>query len=63
MIEQINDSIHSNYIMIQETKIPVSIAMGASIFEPSTDRTYEDVFDKADHAMYINKTNMKVVRE
>ena len=62
VIERIKESFQSNYIMIQDTKIPVSIAMGISIFEPSTDHTYEDVFDKADHAMYLNKTSMKVVR-
>lgn len=33
------------------------------IFNPSTDKSIEDVFKRADMEMYENKQNMKAARE
>jgi diguanylate cyclase (GGDEF)-like protein len=62
MIENLKKSFLSTYITVHDGEIPVSVAMGISIFDPSKDQTYEDVFDKADQAMYLDKTSMKVIR-
>lgn len=62
MIENLKKSFLSTYITVHDGEIPVSVAMGISIFDSSKDQTYEDVFDKADQAMYLDKTSMKVIR-
>lgn len=46
-------------ISLDAHSIPISLARGIARFDPSIDRTYEDVFAKADHAMYINKEESK----
>jgi GGDEF domain-containing protein len=46
-------------ITVCENRIPVSIARGVSLFNSSIDRVYEDVFAKADHAMYMHKDQCK----
>lgn len=50
-----------DYITVCETRIPVSLARGVSLFNPEIDCVYEDVFAKADHAMYLNKEESKMV--
>lgn len=62
IVENLKNLFRSSYITVHDGKIPVSVAMGISIFEPSKDQTYDDVFDKADQAMYLDKTSMKVTR-
>ena len=47
------------YIPLDDVNVPVSIARGVAIFDASIDRIYNDVFGKADHAMYMNKEEMK----
>ena len=48
-----------DFISVNEEEIFVSIARGVAIFDPSIDHVYSDVFEKADHAMYMNKEAMK----
>ena len=40
----------------------VSAAVGMSFFEPSKDKTADDVFKRADKEMYVNKLAMKAAR-
>ena len=65
LLEQMDDACSKDFITVCDNKIPVSIARGVSLFNPSIDRVYEDVFAKADHAMYMHKDackqNMKEV--
>lgn len=39
--------------------VKVSVARGISIYSENTDLTYNDVFKRADNAMYCNKAEMK----
>ena len=39
--------------------VPVSLARGVAIFDPAVDNIYEDVFTKADQAMYAHKEACK----
>ena len=59
LLEKMDDACSKDYITVCENTIPVSIARGVSLFEPSIDRVYEDVFAKADHAMYMHKEECK----
>lgn len=40
----------------------VSTAVGVAIYDPAVDRSGDDVFKRADKAMYANKLAMKAVR-
>lgn len=46
-------------IEVGDTKVPVSIAKGFSLFDPQTDTRFSDVFTRADDEMYKNKKTMK----
>lgn len=54
-----DEACSQNFITVCEDKIPISIARGVSLFDSQIDRVYEDVFSKADHAMYLNKKERK----
>ena len=58
-LEQLDAACATAHVAVGETSIPVRVARGIARFDPSIDRTYEDVFAKADHAMYINKEESK----
>ena len=49
-----------NAIMAGEHRLSVSFAIGFSAFDPAVDKTFQDVFSKADHAMYEDKEQCKV---
>lgn len=59
LLERMDESCSKDFITVCDTRIPVSIARGVSLFDPSIDRVYEDVFSKADHAMYMHKEQCK----
>ncbi len=59
LIAQLDETCAKEYITIGETNLPVSIARGVAPFNPEIDEIYEDVFAKADHAMYLNKEETK----
>ena len=40
-------------------KIPIGIARGFARFDPERDRSFGDVFHRADNAMYANKRKLK----
>ncbi len=41
----------------------ISAALGIAVFDPKKDKSVEDVFKKADAAMYKNKQKMEAIRE
>ena len=45
--------------LIKETGAPISIASGFAMFEADRDRCLNDVFKRADNAMYENKRKIK----
>lgn len=61
LIEEMDEACSKDFITICENRIPVSIARGVSLFKPSIDKVYEDVFAKADHAMYMHKEECKQI--
>ncbi len=61
LLVKLDEACERDYITVSETKIPVSIAHGVSAFDPMIDTIYEDVFAKADQAMYINKEKSKTL--
>lgn len=59
LLEQMDDACSKDSITVCEHTIPISIARGVALYNSSIDRVYEDVFAKADHAMYMNKEEIK----
>ena len=59
LLERMDEACSKDCITVCENRIPVSIARGVSLFNSSIDRVYEDVFAKADHAMYMHKDQCK----
>lgn len=59
LLEQMDEACSKDFITVCDYRIPVSIARGVSLYNPSIDRVYEDVFAKADHAMYMHKDKCK----
>ena len=59
LLVSFDDTCSNDYISVYENKLPISIARGVSIYNPEIDVVYEDVFAKADHAMYLNKQETK----
>lgn len=62
LLEKTDAAFTADRIMVCDETVDVSIAKGVSVFDPSIDRVYTDVFAKADQAMYMNKEAMKVAR-
>ena len=56
-----DDACSQDFITVCEKKIPVKVARGISLYDEEIDRVYEDVFSKADHAMYLNKEESKAL--
>ncbi len=62
-LKQLDEMCAAACITVGESTIPVSVARGVSLFDPSIDRVYEDVFAKADHEMYVHKEQMKAAAQ
>lgn len=60
LLESLDYAASHDYVSVSEDEIPVSIARGVAIYNPEIDVVYEDVFAKADHAMYLNKQEIKL---
>lgn len=60
-LERLDEACSKDYITVCDKRISVSMARGVSLFDPTIDRIYKDVFAKADHAMYMNKDESKAV--
>lgn len=59
LIFQMDKACKEDYITVEDIEIPVFLARGVALFDPKIDRVYEDVFAKADHAMYLHKEQSK----
>ena len=55
LIERLRDQVMDN---IRSSKGPV-LAAGIAVYKPETDRSFSDVFRRADSMMYQNKTRLK----
>ena len=61
-MEQLDEACAKATVCVRENTLPVSVARGVALFDPSIDRIYEDVFAKADQAMYMNKQERKAAK-
>jgi len=59
LIKKMDEAFSHEYITVNDDSISVSAARGASVFDSSSDRTFGDVFAKADNRMYLNKQEIK----
>ena len=59
LLEKFDEICSKEVITVGEEKLTVSVAKGVASYNPETDKTYKDVFARADHAMYNNKEEMK----
>lgn len=62
LIEELDEACAQDFISLPEHKIPISLARGIATYTPEIDAVYQDVFAKADHAMYLNKQEQKMAR-
>ncbi len=59
LLKKLDEAYAKDFITVNENQIPVSVARGVSLYDASIDQVYEDVFSKADHAMYMHKEQCK----
>lgn len=52
-------ALSADYLTVNDEIVPISVARDVALFDPLIDQVYTDVFTKADHAMYMNKIDMK----
>ena len=60
LLTTLDEACSEDYINVCENRIPLALARGVSLYNSEIDRVYEDVFAKADHAMYLNKEESKL---
>ena len=61
LVEKMDAVFSSDFIDVNNEKVPVLLARGVAVFNFGIDCVYTDVFAKADHAMYVNKQEMKAM--
>ncbi|MBQ7158006.1 MAG: diguanylate cyclase [Treponema sp.] len=59
LIEQFRSRLERNAIFVEKKSLPVSVAVGFSDYNPQEDKTYDEVFKRADEAMYKDKEATK----
>lgn len=59
LITKFDEACAKDFITVSAHRVPVSVARGVALYDQSIDCIYEDVFSKADHAMYLNKEESK----
>lgn len=59
LLQKMDEACSSDFITVIDKKIPIRVARGVALYSPEIDSVYEDVFSKADHAMYLNKEESK----
>ena len=55
------DAACENTVIDEKLKISISIARGFAMFDPDNDLCFNDVFKRADNAMYENKRKNKKI--
>lgn len=62
LFERFEAECANTFIETEAISLPISIAKGFAIFDPSTDKKFADVFNRADTEMYQNKKRMKLAQ-
>ena len=58
-LAELDAACSEDYITAGDERLPVSVARGVALYDPLVDRVYDDVFVKADQAMYLHKGSQK----
>ena len=61
-LTRVDEACDKDYILVNGSVLPISLARGVSAFDPTIDRVFKDVFTKADQAMYMHKEDCKAAR-
>lgn len=59
LVESIDERCRTEYIEVEGKKINISVARGVAFYDKETDKSFMDVFNRADDAMYENKRAIK----
>ena len=59
LLRKLDEACGKDYISVRDNRIPISVARGIAVYDASTDTVFNDVFSKADHAMYMHKQSAK----
>ncbi len=59
LLEKMDEACSKDYVTVCDKRIPISVARGVALYDPEIDHVYEDVFNKADHAMHLHKEAYK----
>lgn len=63
LLRSFDEGIINQYINVGTGKIKINIARGMAEFLPANDYKFDDVFKRADKAMYVNKKEIKSHRK
>jgi diguanylate cyclase (GGDEF)-like protein len=59
LIQKFYRDCNEEMLQAGDRRIPVSVASGSAVYDPGIDTGYQDVFNRADDAMYKHKREMK----
>ena len=59
LTQELDEACTREFIVTNCERIPISIARGTAEYQSGTDHCYEDVFVRADQAMYLHKQQIK----
>ncbi|MBR5295543.1 MAG: diguanylate cyclase, partial [Clostridia bacterium] len=62
LLAQFDNECSEDRITVLENEVSISVARGIAFYTPEIDTVFQDVFSKADHAMYLNKQEMKAAQ-
>ena len=59
LLREMDVRLEENFIIVDGDHVPISIARAIAVFDPVTDVSVEDVFNRADQKMYEHKKQVK----
>ena len=59
LIQKFRSDCEAEKLMAGEQRVPVNVACGSAVYDPSIDSSFTDVFNRADDEMYKQKRKMK----
>jgi len=59
LLVEMDDACKETFISAGDVTIPVTIARGIATFKHGEDKSFEDVFNRADQRMYLNKQSLR----
>lgn len=59
LVAEFKNRLERTAIFVERERLPVSVAVGFAEYDPQSDKSYDDLFNRADEAMYKNKEETK----